>query len=119
MTWEILVTDEYEGWFLDLTEAEQIDVQAMVDVLEIKGPNLGRPQADTIKGTKKVKNLKELVIQHAGKPYRVFYAFDPKRRAVLLCGGRKDGSKDKQFYKQMVPLAEAEFADHLKSEDLK
>lgn len=119
MTWEILVTDEYEGWFLDLTDVEQIDVQAMVDVLEIKGPNLGRPQADTIKGTKKVKNLKELVIQHAGKPYRVFYAFDPKRRAVLLCGGRKDGSKDKQFYKQMVPLAEAEFADHLKSEGLK
>ncbi|WP_366511852.1 type II toxin-antitoxin system RelE/ParE family toxin [uncultured Amphritea sp.] len=57
---------------------------------------LDGPQADTIKGTKKVKNLKELVIQHAGKPYRVFYAFDPKRRAVLLCGGRKDGSKDKQ-----------------------
>ena len=50
MTWEILITDEYEGWFLGLTDAEQIDVQAMVDVLEIKGPNLGRPQADTIKG---------------------------------------------------------------------
>lgn len=66
MTWEILVLDESEGWFLDLTDAEQIDVQAMVDVLEIKGPNLDRPQADTIKGTKKVKNLKELVIQHAG-----------------------------------------------------
>jgi len=119
MTWEILVTDEYEGWFLSLTEAEQIDVQAMVDVLEIKGPNLGRPHADTIKGTRKVKNLKELFVQHAGKPYRVFYAFDPKRRAVLLCGGRKDGAKDKQFYKQMVPLAEAEFSDHLKSEGLK
>ena len=119
MTCEILYTDEYEGGFLELADAEQIDVQAMVDVLEIKGPNLGRPQADTIKGTKKVKNLKELVIQHAGKPYRVFYAFDPKRRAVLLCGGRKDGSKDKPFYKQMVPLAEAEFADHVKSQGRK
>lgn len=119
MTWEIFVTDEYEGWFLDLTEAEQIDVQAMVDVLEIKSPHLGRPQTDTIKGTKAVKNLKELVIQHAGKPYRVFYAFDPKRRAALLCGGRKDRAKDKQLYKQMIPLAEAEFADHLKSEGLK
>jgi Uncharacterized protein conserved in bacteria len=118
MNWEILVTDVYEEWFLDLTDDEKVDVQAMIDVLEIKGPNLGRPQADTIKGTKKVKNLKELVIQHAGKPYRVFYAFDPKRRAVLLCGGRKDGAKDKQFYKQMVPLAEAEFAEHLKSEGL-
>ncbi|WP_296057790.1 hypothetical protein [uncultured Amphritea sp.] len=43
MTWEILYTDEYEGWFLELADAEQIDVQAMVDVLEIKAPNLGRP----------------------------------------------------------------------------
>lgn len=119
MPWEILVTDEYEGWFLGLTETEQIDVQAMVDVLEIKGPHLGRPQADTIKGTKKVKNLKELVIQHAGKPYRVFYAFDPKRRAVLLCGGRKDGAQNKQFYQQMIPLAEKEFSDHLRIEGLK
>lgn len=116
MAWEILVTNEYEKWFLDLTEAEQIDVQAMVNILEIKGPNLGRPHADTIKGTKRVKNLKELVIQHVGKPYRVFYAFDPKRRAVLLCGGRKDGSKDKLFYRKMIPLAEAEFTEHLKNE---
>jgi len=114
MNWEILISDEYERWFLTLTESEQIDVQAMVEVLEVKGPNLARPYADTIKGTKKVKNLKELIIQHVGKPYRVFYAFDPKRRAVLLCGGRKDGSKDKLFYKRMVPLAEAEFVHHLK-----
>ncbi len=55
MTWKILATDEYESWFLGLTDAEQIDVLAMVDVLEIKGPSLGRPHADTIKGTKKVK----------------------------------------------------------------
>ncbi|MEX1221159.1 MAG: hypothetical protein WEA82_03485 [Idiomarina sp.] len=47
MKWTILVSDEYEQWFLALTDAEQIDVLAMVDVLEIKGPNLGRPQADT------------------------------------------------------------------------
>jgi hypothetical protein len=116
MTWEILITDIYEDWFLKLSDKEQIDVQAMVDVLEIKGPHLGRPHADTIKGTKTVRNLKELVVQHAGSPYRVFYAFDPMRRAVLLCGGRKDGAQDKQFYRKMVPLAEAEFKKHLKSE---
>lgn len=119
MAWEIWVSDVYEAWFLDLSTAEQIDVQAMVDVLEIKGPQLGRPRADTIKGTRKVRNLKELVIQHAGSPYRVFYAFDPKRRAVLLCGGRKDGAQDKQFYRRMVPLAEAEFLKHLQSTGFK
>lgn len=114
MTWEILVTDEYEEWFLGLTDPEQTDVLAMVDVLEIKGPRLGRPYADTLYGSKKVKNLKELRIQHAGDPYRVFYAFDPKRRAVLLCGGRKDGKNDKRFYSMMIPIAEREFKKHLK-----
>ena len=67
--WEILVTDTYETWFFALTEAEQIDVLAMVQVLEIKGPLLGRPYVDSLKGTRKVANLKELRIQHAGKPY--------------------------------------------------
>lgn len=114
MDWMILVTDEYEKWFFSLSDAEQVDVQAMVDVLEIKGPNLGRPQADTLKGTKYLKNLKELRISHAGSPYRVFYAFDPKRQALLLCGGRKNGSKDKAFYRKMIPLAEQLFLDYLK-----
>jgi hypothetical protein len=113
VSWDVLVTDEYAVWFLALTKAEQIDVLAMVEVLEIKGPHLGRPYADTLQGTSRVKNLKELRIQHAGKPYRVFYAFDPARRAVLLCGGRKDGSKDKTFYDSMIPVAEREFLKHL------
>jgi len=116
MAWEILVTDEYEEWFLGLTDAEQVDVLAMVEVLEITGPNLGRPYADTLHGASKVKNLKELRIQHDGKPYRVFYAFDPARRAVLLCGGRKNGAQDKRFYKKMIPIAEREFLVHLESE---
>lgn len=119
MAWEILITDEYEEWFLGLTYAEQVDVQAMVDVLEIFGPELSRPYADTLHDTSKIKNLKELRIQHEGKPYRVFYAFDPQRRAVLLCGGRKDGAQDKRFYKRMIPIAEREFLAHLESEGLK
>jgi hypothetical protein len=116
MTWEVLYTEEYERWFLGLQEPEQIDVQALIDVLEIRGPLLGRPHADTVRGSTTVKNLKELVIQHAGKPYRVFFAFDPKRRAVLLCGGRKDGAQDKLFYKKMIALAESEFENHLQNE---
>ena len=118
MTWKILVTETYEKWFLDLTDNEQEDVLAMIDVLEITGPHLSRPYADTLKGTHNVRNLKELRIQHAGKPYRVFYAFDPKRRAILLCGGRKDGKKAKQFYDTMIPLAEREFLNHLDCENL-
>ena len=117
-TWEVLVTQVYEDWFLGLTEAEQVDVLAMVNVLEIRGPHLGRPYVDSLKGTRKVSHLKELRVQHAGKPYRVFFAFDPVRRAVLLCGGRKDGKKEKQFYDRMIPIAEREFLDHLYQEGL-
>ncbi|WP_331879716.1 type II toxin-antitoxin system RelE/ParE family toxin [Legionella adelaidensis] len=61
--------------------------------------------------TRQVKNLKELRIQHQGRPYRVFFAFDPKRNAVLLCGGNKTGKK--RFYDMMVPIAEQEFLNHL------
>ncbi len=118
MSWEIFVTNDFEEWFFQLTEPEQIDVMAMVEVLEIAGPNLSRPYADTLKATKRVKNLKELRIQHSGKPYRVFYAFDPIRRAVLLCGGRKNGSNAKSFYDTMIRRAEKLFLDHLKSENL-
>ena len=116
MGWKILVTGEYERWFLSLNEAEQVDVLAMVDVLEIAGPNLGRPHADTLTGCNKVRNLKELRIQHKGSPYRVFYAFDPLRRAVLLCGGRKNGKKHKLFYQQMISIVEREFIQHLSDE---
>jgi len=112
MIWEVLVTPRFEQWFMSLTKAEQIEVQAMVDVLEIKGPQLKRPYADTVKGSKRLSNLKELVIQHAGKPYRVFYAFNHKRQAMLLCGGRKDGAGDKSFYVKMIAIAEQEYLTH-------
>ena len=65
-----------------------------------------------------IRNLKELRLQHSGKPYRILYAFDPKRSAVLLCGGRKNGKKDKLFYKRMIYLAEKVFARYLKDEGL-
>jgi hypothetical protein len=35
--------------------------------------------------------MKELVVQHRGRPYRVLYAFDPRRSAILLIGGDKTG----------------------------
>lgn len=118
MEWQIVVTDEFEQWFLSLSDLEQVDILAMIDVLEIKGPTLGRPYADTLKGSAKIRNLKELRLQHSGKPYRILYAFDPKRCAVLLCGGRKNGKKDKLFHKRMIYLAEKVFTRYLKDEGL-
>ena len=112
--WHVVTVDEFDNWFLLLTEEEQIDVLSYVKLLEVYGPNLGRPYADSIEGAKRVKNLKELRVQHRGRPYRVFFAFDPMRRAVLLCGGDKTG--DNRFYKKMIPIAEREFLHHLVGE---
>ena len=81
-------------------------------VLEKFGPTLGRPYVDTLKGSD-FANLKELRIQHAGNPIRAFFAFDPVRRAVVLCAGDKTGTNEKRFYKDMIRLADSEYRKHL------
>lgn len=111
--WTVLFEEPFEGWFLNLTEAERIDILAYINVLKEYGPRLGRPYVDTLKGSI-LKNLKELRVQHAGDPYRILFVFDPLRQAILLCGGNKTG--DKQFYDRMIPIAETSYHKYL--EDL-
>ncbi len=111
MVWKIVTVEYFDDWFLGLNTSEQQDVLAAILVLEQFGPALGRPYVDSLKDTDKVKNLKELRIQHKGKPFRVFFAFDPLRQAVMLCGGDKTG--DKHFYETMIPIAEQEFQNYL------
>jgi hypothetical protein len=112
MAWEIEYTDEFETWWVSLDEEEQIDVAAVVGLLEQKGPHLPYPYSSDIKGTK-YGSLRELRIQHKGKPYRILYAFDPRRTAILLIGGRKSGGT--RWYEKHIPLAETIFEEHLKS----
>ena len=101
---------KFETWWNTLTEAEQISVDAVIRVLEEKGAALGRPFVDTLKGTK-LPNLKELRVQHAGEPYRILFAFDPRRVALLLIGGNKAGSN--RWYDQFIPIAEKLYQQHL------
>lgn len=110
MAWEVEFTDEFEEWWATLTDDEQADVSASVSLLETHGPQLPRPHADTVKGSKH-SNMKELRTQSGGKPLRTFFAFDPRRTAILLIGGDKTG--DKRFYEQMVPIADQLFDDYL------
>jgi hypothetical protein len=111
MAWEIEYTDEFEGWWNSISEEEQAAVRAKVLLLREDGPELGRPHADTLAGSK-YPNLKELRIQHAGDPYRVLFAFDPRRVAILLLGGRK---ADEKWYRDAVPRADKLYADHLET----
>jgi hypothetical protein len=101
--WDVEYTDEFELWWRGLTEDEQADVSASVELLELHGPQLGRPHVDTIKGSRH-SNMKELRTQSGGKPLRTLFAFDPRRTAILLIGGDKTG--DKRFYDRMVRSAD-------------
>jgi hypothetical protein len=111
MSWEVEFTNEFGLWWDKLDEGEQDSIDQAVRLLEARGPSLPYPHSSDIKGAKHG-NMRELRIQHRGKPYRVFYAFDPRRSAILLIGGNKTG--DDQFYEHMVPLADRIYDEHLR-----
>jgi hypothetical protein len=110
MAWEVEVSDEFIQWYDSLDEQEGVSVDASVDMLEEYGPALGRPHADTLKGSKHP-NMKELRIQHQGRPLRILFAFDPRRNAYLILGGDKTG--DANWYVNAIRRAEAIYAQHL------
>ena len=110
MEWEIEFTDEFERWWNALSEDEQVDVNAKVMLLQRFGPALRRPHTDVIASSRH-NHMKELIIQHAGRPYRALYAFDPRRCAMLLIGGDKTG--DDRWYETFVPIADKLYDEHL------
>ncbi len=112
--WDIEFADEFGQWWHALDEDEQEPVAASVELLIALGPGLPRPHADMVKGSRHA-NMKELRTQHQGRPLRTFFAFDPRRAAILLIGGDKTG--DDRFYAKMVPLADRLYDEHL--EELK
>jgi hypothetical protein len=107
--WDVEFTDEFERWWNTLDVDEQESLAASVELRQI-GPQLGRPHADSLKGSRHP-NMKELRTQHQGRPLRTLFAFDPRRCALLLIGGDKTG--DKQFYRRLIPLADRLYDEHL------
>jgi hypothetical protein len=112
MAWEVEYTDEFEAWWDALDEGEQIDIAAIVGLLESLGPCLPYPYSSDARGSK-YGEMRELRIQHEGKPYRIFYAFDPRRAAILLIGGRKTSSP--RWYDKFISAADKIYEEHLKS----
>jgi hypothetical protein len=110
MSWEVEYSDEFGEWWEGLTEAEQESVAASVGLLELKGPHLPFPYSSGIQRSRHG-HMRELRIQHAGGPYRVLYAFDPRRKALLLVGGSKWG--DDRWYEKAVPIADRIYDQHL------
>lgn len=110
MSWEVEYTDEFGAWWAGLSEGQQEDVTAVVELLLEHGPGLPFPYSSDVGGSRH-SHLRELRIQSGGRPTRVFYAFDPRRSAILLIGGEKTGND--RFYRQYVPLADKLYDEHL------
>jgi hypothetical protein len=111
MVWEVKVSDEFVEWYDSLNEHEGESVDSAVDMLVEYGPTLGRPYVDTLNGSA-YPNMKELRVQHQGRPYRILFAFDPRRNAYLILGGDKTGYMD--WYLDAIRRADAIYAQHLK-----
>ncbi|NEP59656.1 MAG: type II toxin-antitoxin system RelE/ParE family toxin [Symploca sp. SIO2G7] len=110
MEWSILFHKKFEEWLDAQTFALQRDIAAALLVLKEFGATLGRPYVDTLKGSS-LSNLKELRVQHRGDPYRLLFAFDPQRQAIVLVGGNK--ANDQRWYEKNILVAEERFAEHL------
>ena len=108
--WDIEYTDEFEYWWSGLNEAEQTDIVASVGLLEVLGVNLRHPHSSGINGSKHP-HMRELRVQHQGRPYRILYAFDPLRSAILLIGGDKTGNN--RWYIEHVPIADRLYDEHI------
>lgn len=111
MSWEVENTDEFGNWFVELGEADQDAIDFTVDLLIAQGPSLRFPHSSGI-GNSRHSHMRELRIQSEGRPLRVFYAFDPRRSAVLLIGGDKTGND--RFYERLIPVADELYDVHLK-----
>lgn len=112
MPWTVQFADEFVPEFRKLDNEVRIELAAMASLLEFFGPALKRPHVDTLTGSR-YSNMKELRFKAAGGVWRVAFAFDPARKAILLVAGDKSGGSQKRFYRDLIERADRRFNAHL------
>ncbi|MCA8908588.1 MAG: type II toxin-antitoxin system RelE/ParE family toxin [Rhodospirillaceae bacterium] len=110
--WDVQFAEEFAVEFLEFAEDVQAAILHGVHLLGWKGPMLGRPDVDTLKGSKHA-NMKELRFDADGGVWRLAFAFDPERKAILLVAGDKSGVRSRRFYKKLIEKADQRFDRHL------
>jgi hypothetical protein len=118
MNWDVLFHDAFDDEVASLAEDLQDELLAHANLLAQFGPNLGRPTVDTLKASRHA-NMKELRFDWNGEVWRVAFAFDPERRAILLVGGDKGGADQRRFYKRLIAVADDRYDEHLVTLDPK
>jgi hypothetical protein len=112
MPWPIALVDAFAAEVAAISPEVRIELLAHALLLEEFGPRLGRPHADTLKGSKHA-NMKELRFQASDGVWRVAFAFDPRRTGVLLVAGDKSGVSERRFYRRLIAAADARYDEHL------
>ncbi|MER8434371.1 type II toxin-antitoxin system RelE/ParE family toxin [Mesorhizobium caraganae] len=112
MAWEVVFGDEFDGEFEALPQTVQDELLASAKLLGVFGPQLGRPHADTLNDSS-FANMKELRFDADDGVWRVAFAFDRKRKAILLVAGDKSGVSEKRFYKGLIAKAHKRYQGHL------
>ncbi len=111
--WTVVFFDSFKTEFDEFSEAVQDAILTRAELLERVGPHLGRPYADTLQGSKHP-NMKELRCNAEDGVWRVAFAFDPERKAVLLVAGDKSGVNMRRFYRHLIAIADERFDLHLR-----
>jgi len=109
--WVVEFHAEFASEFLRLSEPVRQKIISLAGLLRLFGPHLGRPQVDTLKGSKHT-NMKELRFDADNGAWRVAFAFDLKRTAILLVGGDKSGVSRDRFYRNLIEIADRRFDQH-------
>jgi hypothetical protein len=114
VSWTVLLHQAFDSEFQKLSESVQDELLAHAKVLELIGPTLGRPRVDTLKGSRHA-TVKELRFDADDGVWRVAFAFDTKRQAILLVAGDKSGGSQDKFYRQLIRTADRRFDEHVKN----
>ena len=112
MNWSVEIGDEFKPEFFALHEDVRMEILALARLLQQFGPQLGRPRADRLNGSRHA-NMKELRFSAAGGEWRVAFAFDTRRKGILLIAGDKSGGSEKRFYREVLRKADNRFDAHL------
>jgi hypothetical protein len=113
VAWVVEIGDVFEPEFDALPEDAQTEILALARLLQQFGPQLGRPRVDTLNGSRHA-NMKELRFSTTEDEWRLAFAFDTQRKAVLLAAGVKSGGSTKRFYRELIRKADARFDAHLR-----
>lgn len=112
MTWIVEFHPTFAEEVAAYEKAVKMQLAVSIKFLEEFGPQLKRPYADTLNGSS-YSNMKELRFNAGNGVWRIAYAFDPERKAVLLIGGDKSGTSQKRFYKNLITKADKRFSEYL------